>query len=280
MDVAVEEIPYGEFAIGEENIIGSGFFGVVYKTKWRNIEIAVKRIIPGREHKYIQREINQLSRVSHVNIVKLHGISKHEDSFLMLMEYVDGGSLHKFLHEGSKPSYSQAHAFNWAHQIAQAIAYLHAIRPKAVIHRDIKPLNALLCRKGLSLKICDFGTVVDLSQSISQNAGTCKYKSPEVLNGHHINEKCDVYSWAITFWEILSRKEPFENHDGTFALTLAISEGERPPLEAIISCPEDVVSLLTACWDTDPLRRHTMELIVHIMSKFVSEAGPITPLAL
>ncbi|XP_037712775.1 mitogen-activated protein kinase kinase kinase 7 isoform X2 [Drosophila subpulchrella] len=278
MDAAVEEIPYQELKIG--NLIGSGFYGHVYSARWRNIEIAVKRIIPGRESRKIQREVNHLSRVSHVNIVKLYGISKDEDSFLMLMEYVDGGSLHKFLHEGSRPSYSHAHAFSWAYQIAQAVAYLHAITPHAVIHRDIKPLNALLCQKGLRLKVCDFGTVVDLSQSISQNAGTCKYKPPEVLDGLPFTEKCDVYSWAITFWEILSRKEPFEQHDGTFALSLAINGGERPPLNSITSCPEDVISLIDTCWSTNPQRRHTMELIAYIMERFVSEAGPIQPLDL
>jgi len=88
----------------------------------------VKRIIPGRENKKILREVNNLSRVSHVNIVKLYGISKDEDSFLMLMEYVDGGSLHKFLHEGQlRPFYSHAHAFNWAYQIAKVCRFISKV---------------------------------------------------------------------------------------------------------------------------------------------------------
>jgi len=130
------------------------------------------------------------------------------------------------------------------------------MQPKAVIHRDIKPLNTLLCEKGLKLKICDFGTVVDLSQSISCNAGTCRYKAPEVrelfdfksnriiinqptgfqkvLQGNKPDEKCDVYSWAITFWEILSRKEPFEQYNTLFELYMAINEGKRLSLDIII----------------------------------------------
>jgi len=92
----------------------------------------VKRIIPGRENKKILREVNNLSRVSHVNIVKLYGISKDEDSFLMLMEYVDGGSLHKFLHEGQlRPCYSHAHAFNWAHQIAKVCRFISNVRERS-----------------------------------------------------------------------------------------------------------------------------------------------------
>ncbi|XP_017003687.2 mitogen-activated protein kinase kinase kinase 7 [Drosophila takahashii] len=276
MAATVEEVPYEEFKTGE--VIGSGFFGVVYKAKWRNLEIAVKRILPGREDKKIEREINHLARVNHENIVKLYGRSKHEDSFLLLMEYVDGGSLSSFLHANSKPSYSLSHALNWAHQIAEGVAYLHAMEPK-VIHRDIKPLNALLCRKGLSLKICDFGTVVDLSQSISINAGTARYKAPEVFRGLPINEKCDVYSWAITFWEILSRKIPLEQYNAIFELSMAINAGETPKISDIMAgCPEDVVSVITACWDKNPQRRHSMALVAYIIKKFVSEAGPLQPI--
>ncbi|KAH8357132.1 hypothetical protein KR084_004007, partial [Drosophila pseudotakahashii] len=280
-------------------VIGSGFYGIVYRAKWRNLEIAVKRILPGREDKKIEREINHLARVNHENIVKLYGRSKHEDSFLLLMEYVDGGSLSSFLHADPKPSYSLAHALNWAHQIAEGVAYLHAMEPK-VIHRDIKPLNALLCQKGLQLKICDFGTVVDLSQSISINAGTARYKAPEVLRGCPINEKCDVHSWAITFWEILSRKVPLDKYNAIFELSMAINAGKqlciisnlspqskdnmiyadvRPSLPDIMAgCPEDVVSVITACWDKDPQRRHSMGLVAYIMEKFVREAGPIQPI--
>jgi len=59
-----------------------------------------------------------------------------------------------------------------------------------------------------------------------------------------------------------------------------IFTGERPPLSSITSCPEDVISLIDTCWNTNPQRRHTMELVAYIMERFVSEAGPIQPLDL
>ncbi|XP_017082700.1 mitogen-activated protein kinase kinase kinase 7 isoform X2 [Drosophila eugracilis] len=159
------------------------------------------------------------------------------------------------------------------------LAYLHARKPNAVIHRDIKPLNSLIYLKGLRLKICDFGTVVDLSKSMTVDVGTCRYKAPEVLRGRHYNEKCDVHSWAITFWEILSRKTPLEEHRGTYALKLAINGGDRPSFEDIMpGCPGDIISILSACWNVDPQKRHSMELVTYIMRKFVSEAGPIDPI--
>ncbi|XP_033164251.1 mitogen-activated protein kinase kinase kinase 7 isoform X1 [Drosophila mauritiana] len=277
MAATVEGVPYEE--IQTKELIGTGFYGSVYKAIWRNREIALKRIREGCEDKKIEREIYQLTKASHVNIVQLYGTSRHEGCALLLMELVDGGSLSSFLHAESKPSYSHAHAFNWAHQIAQGIAYLHGMQPKAVIHRDIKPLNTLLCEKGLKLKICDFGTVVDLSQSISCNAGTCRYKAPEVLQGNKPDEKCDVYSWAITFWEILSRKEPFEQYNTLFELYMAINEGERPDLSYIMAgCPADIVALLSACWDPDISKRFSMELISQSTGRILSQAGHIPAL--
>ncbi|XP_052835402.1 mitogen-activated protein kinase kinase kinase 7 isoform X1 [Drosophila gunungcola] len=276
---AVDQIPFEEFKLGKG--VGTGSFGSVFVADWRNRVIAVKRIRAGCEDRKIDREINQLARVDHENIIKLYGISKHEDRVYLLMEYVDGGSLFSFLHAQSKPSYSLAHALNWSLQIAQGVAYLHGMRPKAVIHRDIKPHNALLGQRGLSLKICDFGTVVDQTLSMSLETGTVRYIAPEVFKGGRYNEKCDVHSWAITCWEILSRKMPLDKYDGTsaWALKLAINGGERPLLDDVMKgCPEDLNSLLTVCWDVDPKRRFSMELVAHIMKKFTSEAGPIQPL--
>uniref|UniRef100_A0A6P4EMJ2 Mitogen-activated protein kinase kinase kinase 7 n=1 Tax=Drosophila rhopaloa TaxID=1041015 RepID=A0A6P4EMJ2_DRORH len=278
MTAAVDLIPFEEFKLGK--IIGSGSFSSVFKADWKNLAIAVKRIRLGYEDNKIDREIIQLSRVSHENLIQFYGVSKHDDRFFLLMEYVDGGSLHNFLYADSQPSYSLAHAFNWSLQIAQGLAYLHAMKPKAVIHRDIKPHNALLGQRGLSLKICDFGTVIDQTLSMSE-AGTSRYLAPEVLNGDRYNEKCDVYSWAFTFWEILSRKMPLDEIDGTntWNLKMAITGGERPSLNDVMAgCPEDFVSIIAACWNMDPKLRLSMELVAYIMNKFVIDAGPIQPL--
>ncbi|XP_017052545.1 mitogen-activated protein kinase kinase kinase 7 [Drosophila ficusphila] len=273
MTAAVEYIPYEEFTLGE--LIGSGTFGSVSKASWRDREIAVKKIRPGCEDQQIEREINQLSRVDHKNIIKLYGISKHDRCFHLLMEYVKGGSLDSFLHAESKPTYSLAHALNWALQIAQGVAYLHAMKPKPVIHRDIKPLNCLLDQSGLSLKICDFGTVVDVTLSMTTGQGTCIYTAPEVFLSGHYNEKCDVYSWAITFWETLSRKAPFKDLS-FYDLSMAIPGGDRPKPEDIIpGCPDDIVSVMTTCWDKEPKRRLSMELVAYIVQKFLREAGPL-----
>lgn len=97
------------------------------------------------------------------------------------MEYAEGGSLHSFLHGTAKPYYSAAHAMSWACQCAEGVAYLHGMRPKPLIHRDLKPLNLLLVNKGRNLKICDFGTVADKSTLMTNNKGSAAWMAPEVL---------------------------------------------------------------------------------------------------
>ncbi|KAH8277325.1 hypothetical protein KR026_009115, partial [Drosophila bipectinata] len=258
--------------------IGGGSYGQVFKADWRNLKIAVKRLNYGVEAEVIDREINQLSKVRHENIIELYGVSMHDDLYHLLVEYMDGGSLHSFLHADRKPSYTLSHSLNWALQMAQGIAHMHAMTPKAVVHRDVKPRNALLGNKGQILKICDFGTVVDLTISMTVDVGTCRYKAPEVYEEHY-TEKCDVYSWAISVWEILARKEPFPEFDTPFFLKEHVCQNGRPNLEDItVPCSKDLLCLLKACWDMDLKNRFSMDFVAKALRVMVNDAGPMTPL--
>ncbi|XP_017035070.1 mitogen-activated protein kinase kinase kinase 7 [Drosophila kikkawai] len=276
--MAAPLIPFEEISLRDENIIGAGFYGRVYKTEWLGRTIAVKVIGVGMESQQIEREVNQLSNLEHENIIRLYGISMHGNMFHLLEEYAEGGALSTLIHS-DLPNYTLAHAFNWAHQIAKGLAYLHARTPRAVIHRDIKPNNVVLSQQGLSLKICDFGTVVNLATSMTADVGTCLYKAPEVFQGRKYNEKCDVHSWAITFWEILSRENPFKHCRILNSVVLAVIGGTRPPVSSIRNdCPEDIINLITACWDSEPSRRYSMRLVANIMNGALTDAGPFEPL--
>ncbi|KAH8292316.1 hypothetical protein KR054_008443, partial [Drosophila jambulina] len=260
--------------------IGVGFYGRVYMGHWQGRTVAVKEIYVGKADQQIEREVHQLSKLQHKNIVTLYGISKHDDKFILLVEHADCGALSNHIHTKSQ-IFTLAHCFNWAHQLAQGLAYLHGMKPKAIIHRDIKPNNAVLSRMGLSLQICDFGTVVDLTTSMTAEVGTCLYKAPEVFKGGAYNEKCDVHSWAITFWEILARKQPFDTCKTPYAVGFAVRKGKRPSLkyDTIRSdCPEDIISLISACWAPEPSKRFSMEFVANIMNKALTNAGPLRPI--
>ncbi|XP_037815273.1 mitogen-activated protein kinase kinase kinase 7-like [Lucilia sericata] len=262
--------PYIDFwEISNKKKIGRGTFGVVYKAVLRDKNVAVKEFDRNTEKKIIEREIKQLSRVKHPNIIALYGISSNEKTNYMIMEYAEGGSLHQFLHGNKKPNYSMAHAIGWARQCAEALAYMHAMKPKPLVHRDLKPLNLLLADKGRYLKICDFGTVTDLESLMTNNSGSAAWMAPEVFEGSKYTEKCDVYSWSIVLWEIIAREKPFKDFDNAYCILWKIHEGERP--SPIPDLPEPIKQLMYSCWSKTPELRPSMQYVVEKLNILIQE---------
>ncbi|KAM3965805.1 TGF-beta activated kinase 1 [Aphomia sociella] len=258
----VEEIDYSE--IREISIVGKGAFGVVWKGLWRDTFVAVKHINSEAEKREFTIEVRQLSRVSHPNIVRLYGACTQKEHVCLVMEYAEGGSLYNVLHNRPKPKYTAAHAMSWARQCAEGVAYLHAMKPKPLIHRDLKPPNLLLVDSGQRLKICDFGTAVDKATYMSNNKGSAAWMAPEVFEGSSYTEKCDVFSWGIILWEVLSRRKPFEDGGSAYRILWAVHTGQRPNL--IEGCPEPIEQLMTKCWHRVPSERPSMEEVVKLMT--------------
>ncbi|XP_013189819.2 mitogen-activated protein kinase kinase kinase 7 isoform X1 [Amyelois transitella] len=258
----VEEIDYSE--IEEIAIVGKGAFGVVWKGLWRNKFVAVKHINSESERREFAIEVRQLSRVCHPNIVRLYGACTKRNHVCLVMEYAEGGSLYNVLHNRPKPKYTAAHAMSWARQCAEGVAYLHAMKPKPLIHRDLKPPNLLLVGSGQRLKICDFGTAVDKATYMSNNKGSAAWMAPEVFVGSSYTEKCDVFSWGIILWELLSRRKPFDEGGSAFQIMWAVHKGTRPKL--IEGCPPPIERLMTQCWHMVPSKRPSMAEVVEMMT--------------
>ncbi|XP_038582412.1 mitogen-activated protein kinase kinase kinase 7 isoform X2 [Micropterus salmoides] len=257
-----EEINYEDIEV--EEVVGRGAFGVVCKAKWKGKDVAIKTIESESERKAFIVELRQLSRVNHPNIVKLYG-SCHSPVCLV-MEYAEGGSLYNVLHGAEPlPYYTASHAMSWCLQCSQGVAYLHGMKPKALIHRDLKPPNLLLVAGGTVLKICDFGTACDIQTHMTNNKGSAAWMAPEVFEGSNYSEKCDVFSWGIILWEVITRRKPFDEIGGpAFRIMWAVHNGTRPPL--IKNLPKPIESLMTRCWSKDPSQRPSMEEIVKIMT--------------
>nr|XP_018900861.1 PREDICTED: mitogen-activated protein kinase kinase kinase 7-like [Bemisia tabaci] len=258
----VTEIDYSE--IEPIQVVGEGSFGTVWKGKWRGSYVAVKHINAEKEKKAFTVEVKQLSRVHHPNIIKLFGACTN-NPVCLVMEFAEGGSLYDFLHNSHPaPIYNAGHAMNWALQCAEGVAYLHNMKPKALIHRDLKPPNLLLVQNGKILKICDFGTACDLKTYMTNNKGSAAWMAPEVFEGSNYTEKCDVFSWGIILWQVLSRQKPFDDIGrSAYSIMWAVHIGKRPPL--IENCPKPIESLMTRCWDQAPNLRPSMNEIVRIM---------------
>uniref|UniRef100_A0A8C6P0P5 Mitogen-activated protein kinase kinase kinase 7 n=1 Tax=Nothobranchius furzeri TaxID=105023 RepID=A0A8C6P0P5_NOTFU len=257
-----EEINYEDIEV--EEVVGRGAFGVVCKAKWKGKDVAIKTIESESERKAFIVELRQLSRVNHPNIVKLYGSCKNP--VCLVMEYAEGGSLYNVLHGAEPlPYYTASHAMSWCLQCSRGVSYLHGMKPKALIHRDLKPPNLLLVAGGTVLKICDFGTACDIQTHMTNNKGSAAWMAPEVFEGSNYSEKCDVFSWGIILWEVITRRKPFDEIGGpAFRIMWAVHNGTRPPL--IKNLPKPIESLMTRCWSKDPSQRPSMEEIVKIMT--------------
>ncbi|VVC29897.1 Protein kinase domain,Protein kinase-like domain,Protein kinase, ATP binding site,Serine- [Cinara cedri] len=284
----VEEIDYDE--IEKLEIVGKGSFGVVYRGRWRNNYVAVKHIDTEAERKAFTIEVRQLSRVNHPNIVKLYGACT-SNPVCLVMEFAEGGSLYNVLHCKPEPQYNLGHAVSWTLQCAEGVAYLHSMKPKPLIHRyfiifvfhiytalniklytfyififfsDLKPPNLLLVNEGKTLKICDFGTACDKKTYMTNNKGSAAWMAPEVFEGSNYTEKCDVYSWGIILWQVLTRQKPFNEIGGSaYGIMWAVHKGTRPPM--FEHCPHPFQKLITECWDQNPNVRPSMDHVVEVM---------------
>ncbi|CDQ65407.1 unnamed protein product [Oncorhynchus mykiss] len=250
-----EEIDYVDIEV--EEVVGRGAFGVVCKAKWKGKDVAIKTIESESERKAFIVELRQLSRVNHPNIVKLYGSCNNP--VCLVMEYAEGGSLYNVLHGAEPlPCYTASHAMSWCLQCSQGVAYLHGMKPKALIHRDLKPPNLLLVAGGTVLKICDFGTACDIQTHMTNNKGSAAWMAPEVFEGKH-----ELHGEILK--HILCSRVPFDEIGGpAFRIMWAVHNGTRPPL--IKSLPKPIESLMTRCWSKDPSQRPSMEEIVKIMT--------------
>ncbi|GIY94757.1 mitogen-activated protein kinase kinase kinase 7 [Caerostris extrusa] len=254
----VEEIDFKEIKL--EGVVGKGSFGTVKKGKWGNLDVAIKVIETEQEKNAFIVEVQQLSRVNHPNIVKLYGACT-KTPVCLVMEYAEGGSLYNVLHCMKQVEYTLAHAISWLLQTANGVAYLHNMKPRALIHRDLKPPNLLLINGGTVLKICDFGTACDKHTNMTNSKGSAAWMAPEVFEGSQYSEKCDIFSWAIILWEVLTRKKPYNDGEGAtaFGILWAVHHGKRPPL--ISGCPKPLENLMTRCWSKSPSVRPSMMTI-------------------
>ena len=218
-------------------------------------------------------EIENLKKLNHDNIIKLYGYS-----FLkpwIVMELADGGSLHAFL-ENVDIHYKIQHALNWAWQLAKGISYMHQ---SDIIHRDIKPANILLQNRCRRIKICDFGLACpSVKEYMTQEMGTPLWMAPEVTKDTKYGKKCDVFSWAVTVWQMLTRKTPglpeLPGNVDPYAYNRAVAyDAKRPPL--MKGCPYFLEQLIVQCWAQSEDERPAMEQVESnleiIVSIFVSE---------
>ncbi|KAJ8762633.1 hypothetical protein K2173_008072 [Erythroxylum novogranatense] len=225
-------------SIKQENLIGKGGSGNVYKVELASgKELAVKHIwnadsgswkrssstTPmlgkhGGKSKELQAEVETLSSIRHVNVVKLYCSITSEDSSLLVYDYLPNGSLWDRLHTSRKMELAWETRYEIALGAAKGLEYLHHGCEKPIIHRDVKSNNILLDEL-LKPRIADFGLAKILQTNSSKDStqvipGTHGYIAPEYGYTTKVNEKSDVYSFGVVLMELVSGKRPIEPEYG------------------------------------------------------------------
>ncbi|GER38718.1 S-locus lectin protein kinase family protein [Striga asiatica] len=196
-----------------ETKVGTGGYGTVYKaTLPDKNQVAVKRLakIGPQGRRDFCTEIAVIGNIHHVNLVKLKGFCIHRKEWLLVYEYMSGGSLDRALF-GNGPVLEWRERAKIATGSARGLAYLHSACEPKVVHCDVKPENILLDSSRSRAKISDFGLARFLgpeeSSMLATMRGTRGYLAPEWLTRSTVSEKTDVYSFGMVLLEIVSGRK-------------------------------------------------------------------------
>lgn len=188
------------------------------------------------------QEYQLLSQVRHPNVVKIHDFGVADDHAFIVMEYFPAGDLRKRM---SQPI-SVTQALGYVEQIARALSAVHGV---GILHRDLKPGNIMLRDDG-SLALIDFGVAKQLSRNTDITAagaifGTPYYMSPEQGHGEPVDERSDLYSLGIMFFELLTNKRPYSS-DSVMNVIYMHRHSPLPSLPRELSWIESTVHRMIA----------------------------------
>jgi hypothetical protein len=220
-------------------LLGQGGMGAVYKARQRRLDrlVALKILPPEAAHDpafaaRFTREARALARLSHPHVVAVHDFGDSDGLYYFLMEFVDGTDLRRRLQSGPLPP---GEAVAIALQLGDALEYAHE---EGVIHRDVKPENILLDRRG-RVKVADFGLVKILGETLTdlpltasrQVMGTLFYIAPEQIERPlQVDHRADVYGLGVVLYEMLTGGLPL----GRFAPPSAKAPVDRRLDEVVL----------------------------------------------
>lgn len=235
----------GKYKILSE--IGHGGMSVVYMAinEKANKTWAVKEVRKDGKMDFntvrqgLMAEIETLKKLKHPNLPSIVDVIEDEDSFIIVMDYIEGRSLDKIIEEnGAQP---EAFVVEWAKQLCDVLGYLHSRTPP-IIYRDMKPANVMLKPDG-NIMVIDFGTAKNYEIDLGETTGigTIGYAAPEQYIGSGLGRtdaRTDIYCLGITLYHLLTNVDPCKNlisDKSIRAVNPALSHG----LDAIIKkCTE------------------------------------------
>uniref|UniRef100_T1JAY9 Mitogen-activated protein kinase kinase kinase n=1 Tax=Strigamia maritima TaxID=126957 RepID=T1JAY9_STRMM len=255
------EVDYGEFEFYEK--CGGGAYGSVYRAGWKSKDtiVAVKKVL------VLEKEAQVLSILSHKNIIQFYGAVTKPPNYCLVMEYATEGSLYSFLssHQGDNMLSYEKILF-WALDIARGMNYLHTEAPVTVIHRDLKSKNVVLTSDYVC-KLCDFGASRFHGSTTKMSlAGTIPWMAPEVIQSLPTSAACDIWSYGVVLWELLTHEIPFKGIEGFQIAWLVVEKDERLVIPS--TCPAPLGNLMKMSWQKEPRKRPSFVCIIEQLQAF------------
>ncbi|ELP91623.1 protein serine/threonine kinase, putative [Entamoeba invadens IP1] len=253
----------------DEKKLGEGSFGIVYKGKYHEKTVAIKKMKNAQATKSaideFTKEVAMLDKFRSDYIIHFYGACYIPSHVCMVTEFAKHGSL--------------ADMFNKEQQIADkmkvkiildatyGVKYLHE---NGILHRDIKPDNILVITLEENIKangkLTDFGSSRNVNQmmtnmTFTKGIGTPKYMAPEVLNKQHYKMSSDVYSLGVTFYEALIWGEAYPKQKFKFAWSIAdfVTSGKR--LECLDNMNQDAYNIISMMWEDEADKRIKIEKV-------------------
>ena len=186
--------------------------------------VAIKRVLPhlAQNENFIQMFLDEArlsARLSHANIVSVFDISARDDTYFLIMEFVDGANLKRILESLQRRGqrFPLPEAIYVCAEACRGLSYAHELhdehgRAIGIVHRDISPPNIMITKQG-EIKVADFGLAKAGTQLSQTDPGVVKgkfsYLSPEAAAGREVDARADIFSLGIVLWEMLAGRRLF-----------------------------------------------------------------------
>ncbi|XP_031714311.1 ephrin type-A receptor 6 isoform X1 [Anarrhichthys ocellatus] len=268
-----------------ERVIGAGEFGEVCSGRLRTpgkkeIAVAIKTLKGGyveRQRRDFLREASIMGQFDHPNIIRLEGVVTKSRPVMIVVEYMENGSLDSFLrqHDGH---FTVIQLVGMLRGIASGMKYLSDM---GYVHRDLAARN-ILVNSNLVCKVSDFGlsrVLEDDPEAAYTTTGgkiPIRWTAPEAISYRKFSSASDAWSYGIVMWEVMSYGErPYwemSNQD----VILSIEEGYRLP--APMGCPVALHQLMLHCWQKERSHRPKFTDVVSFLDKLIRNPSSLLPL--
>jgi serine/threonine protein kinase/tetratricopeptide (TPR) repeat protein len=243
------------------SVLGQGGMGAVYKARDRELDrlIALKVIRPELATDpaillRFKQELILSRNITHKNVVRIYDLGEADGIRFISMEYVDGEDLRTLLRRQGK--FPPKEAIAVVEQVCRALDSAHS---EGVIHRDLKPQNIMRDKHG-RIVVMDFGLARSLGDTgMTQTGaivGTLEYMSPEQALGSTLDQRSDIFSVGLIFYELLTGKAPYEADTAIASLMKRTREDARSASDVDASIPRSLSAIVGRCLEREPANRY------------------------